>query len=107
MGPGRKPWTEFCLRGTLSNWLQVRLAKSKQGYGPPVGFDDVELVRKATNGSDARADYKLGEILEKQSNEGNQGTTLADAIAWYRKAAAKGNEDAKNALKRLKVAETD
>lgn len=61
-------------------------ARFKKGYGPPSDY------------SPASDEFRIGESLEKSDR------TMA--INWYRKAAALGNQEAKNALKRLNVSES-
>ena len=52
--------------------------------------------RAYRNSRDAHGQYKLGVMYED-----GRGVTKYEAVKWYRKAAEQGNEDAKEALKRL------
>lgn len=71
-------------------------------YGRGVAENAAEAVkwfRKAAKQGLADAQYNLGEAYEM--GWGVTENEASTAKWWYRKAAAKGNEDAQNALKRL------
>jgi TPR repeat protein len=57
--------------------------------------------------NDAKAQYKYAERLEQRAKESKADASVAEAIFWYRRAAALGNSDAKDALKRLNVSESE
>jgi hypothetical protein len=92
---------------TLYDLVVSGEAKFKPGYGPPTSFDASALIRAAAEGGDASAQFKLAELLEKRAKENDQDVGLLEAVSWYRKSALKGFKDAKEALKRLKVSETE
>jgi TPR repeat protein len=78
---------------TLFELISSGRAKFKDGYGPPREFNI------------ATAEFQYGNKLEMIFDERQQVSYLNAAIDWYRKAAASGNQDAKDALKRLKTSE--
>jgi TPR repeat protein len=92
---------------TLFELIESGEAKFMDGFGPPSSFDPVALVRILAERGDAKAQFTLGRRLEKSVNATESSASLTDAIYWYRKAAAKGNNDAKSALRRLNVSEAE
>jgi TPR repeat protein len=82
-------------------------AKFKEGFAPPSSFEEITLIRAAAEGNNADAQYNLAVRLEHRADASGPNPDLTEAISWYRKAAANGNNKAKDALERLNVGQTE
>jgi TPR repeat protein len=91
----------------LREMISAGTAKFRAGYGPQRPDEEMQLVRALAVGGDAEAQYEFGLVLERDAARGKPGATLAEAIAWYRKAAAQGHRDARRALRRLGASESE
>jgi TPR repeat protein len=69
----------------------------RAGYGPEQSTDNTQLLRMLAEAGNTNKQFELGSVLEKRHE-------IADAIFWFEEAAARGNTDAVEALKRLKPA---
>jgi TPR repeat protein len=92
---------------TLFELLDSGEARFREGFGPPLSFDNIVLLRALAEGNDADAQFKLAYRLEQSALTSGPDPNLSEAISWYRKAAANGNADAKSALKRLNAGENE
>jgi TPR repeat protein len=94
---------KFGYTDELFRLVETGNARFKEGFGPPASFAPETLIERGAEAGDARLQFLLAKHLEKKANENEKGTDIAEAIAWYRKSAAGGNENAVLALKRLKA----
>ena len=67
----------------------------KSGYGPEKSSDNTTILRMLAEAGNAEKQFELGTTFEKRHQ-------IADAMVWFEKAAASGNSDAVDALKKLK-----
>jgi TPR repeat protein len=92
---------------TLFELISAGEAKFKEGFGPPPSFENVALIKGPAEKNYAAAQLNLAAQLEQRARASGPNPNLAEAISWYRKAAANGDARAKEALERLNVSEAE